>query len=373
MTRRIARLFLVTLSCTGSIHATTSTTSAGTSQTATFSEKCAQPGVLRCDPFDSDTELRYNWPTGGPCPDSYLQTKTLYSLSRDRHDLGNAVAIVQNGQCYYPQIDTNTKFEGAGSLKFTIPSNSSANSSGYFTEPFQRPFVYAAPQAVAGSTATWLGTNVIWFQYRQRFDTNFVNIDYVCTGGGCGGWKQAIWYGNPPAGSSSSSIEVTQNNGWERNVPQMYGQQGSDSYGIEDVINCTYANATSQGGAGSGHASRPNYSAPLNPTCAHYPPDQWVEFTGRIEVRGAANAAQSRVQLWVDGTLVIDYAQAKINWGSADGDGIGSYHVSPYSTNKDPSQTHPTGYTWYDSLIVSTQPISMGTTAPAPPVNFRVN
>ena len=87
--------------------------------------------------------------------------------------------------------------------------------------------------------------------------------------------------------------------------------------------------------------------------------DQWMEFTGRIEVRGNPNDAASRVELWVNGQLVIDYAFARINWGTSDGSGLGQFMLTPFHTNKDPNQAHPTGYTWYDDLIISTQPIPM--------------
>src|SRR5262249_31140583 len=154
---------------------------------------------------------------------------------------------------------------GASSLKFTIPSNSSANSSGFFTEVFERlgngEFGYVGPGSPHG--------NVVYFQFYQFLDSAFLDTDFECMDGGCGGFKQIIWYGNPPFGSSSSSIEVTHNNGWQRGVPQMYGQQGSDDYGVQDVAGCTYANATSQGGSGSGFDSQPNYKAPLNPTCVN--------------------------------------------------------------------------------------------------------
>jgi len=209
--------------------------------------------------------------------------------------------------------------------------------------------------------------NIFYFQFYQRFDPNFVSINYQCVGGGgCGGWKQLIWYGNPPNGASSSAIESTHNNGWQRDVPQMYGQGGEDDYGVEDVAGCTYAKATSTGGAGSNYESRPNFRAPMNPTCKHYLQDTWMEFTGRIEIRGASNAPASRVQLWVDGTLVVDYGQAKVAWGSSDGDGFGQLLITPYHTNKDPNQTHAVGFTWVDDLIVSTQPIQMGASPPQP-------
>ena len=151
---------------------------------------------------------------------------------------------------------------------------------------------------------------------------------------------------------------MTHNNGWERGVPQMYGQQGHDDYGVQDVAGCPYA--------GSGFSSRVSYT---EPPCVRYKANQWLEFTGRIEIRGAANAPTSRVQLWVDGKLIIDYGQAKINWSSGDGNGIGAFLATVYHTNKDSSQVHPVGFTSMSSIIVSTQPIAMGTdgTPTSPP------
>ena len=35
----------------------------------------------------------------------------------------------------------------------------------------------------------------------------------------------------------------------------------------------------------------------------------------------------------------------------------GKLWLLPYNTNKDPSASHPTAYTWYDELIVSTKRI----------------
>src|SRR3989454_860388 len=347
----------------GSLSHTTAftlTVSAAASSSS-FAQKCAQTGVLNCFSFDSTSSLYYAWPSGTQC-DAVFAGQTNNGFGLDRSGPGNTVAVIQNGQCVYPQIDTTNPHSGAGSLKFTIPSNSSANSSGYFAEPFKRyadgTFPYIGPGSPLGS--------VVYFQFYQKVDPNFVGTNYLCTGGDCSGWKQVIWYGNPPNGSSSSLLESTMINGWQRGVPQMYGQQGSDDYGIEDVAGCTYAKATSQGGSGSGFNSQPNYSAPLNPACAHYPANQWVEFTGRLEIRGTANSPSSRIQLWVNGQLVLDYGAARVDWSGPDGTGYGQFLMSPYHTNKDPNQAHPVGYTWFDDLIISTQPIAMGSGSPPP-------
>src|SRR5262249_18571903 len=153
-----------------------------------------------------------------------------------REGLGNAAATVQNGKCVDPQIDSDSH-SGAGSLRFTIPSNSVANSSGFFTEPFRRnpdgTFAWIGPGSQLG--------NVFYFQFYQKFDFNFLNTFYQCVDRStCGGWKQVIWYGDPPDGASASSIESTIVNGYQKGIPVMYGQAGTDGYGYQDVRKCSY-------------------------------------------------------------------------------------------------------------------------------------
>jgi len=318
-----------------------------------LAEKCARPGVLRCLGFDSPSFLHYSWPAATVCDALFKGQK---NVEKSRPGWGNAVAVVQNDQCVFPEIDTETAHSGTGSLKITIASKSSADSGGHFTEVFKRNSD-GTPDGTYIGPGSPLG-NVLYFQFYQRFDEDFLSTNFQCLDGECGGWKQAIWFGNPPDGNSASSLEVTIINGWQRGVPQMYGQMGRDHYGIQDVRGCKY----NRGGndAGSGFASHINYPEPL---CVTYKADQWMEFTGRIEIRGHSNEPSSRVQLWVDGQLAVDYDQARIDWSGTSGDGLGQFLLSPSHTNKDSSQAHPAGHVWYDDLIISTQPILMGAVA----------
>jgi hypothetical protein len=171
-----------------------------------------------------------------------------------------------------------------------------------------------------------------------------------------GGWKTVIFFGNSPKGSSSSGIEVTMMNPRQVGIPVMYGQQGYDGYGYQDVRRCSWPILD----------PRVTHNPALykEPPCKRFKANQWVELTGRIEVRGASNAPQSRVQLWVDGELAVDHDKAKINWGSGDGDGLGQFDLTPYHTRKDSTQVHATGYVWYDDMILSTRPIPMMNSSP---------
>jgi len=175
------------------------------------------------------------------------------------------------------------------------------------------------------------------------------------------GWKNVIFFGNSPKGASSSGMEVTMMNPRQIGIPAMYGQQGYDGYGYQDVRGCTWSKLDP--------LVTNNPALYTDPPCKRFKANDWVELTGRIEIRGAPNAPESRVQLWVDGELAIDYDKAKINWASGDGDGLGQFDLTPYHTRKDPTQVHATGILWYDDLIVSTQPIAMtnGTTTGTQP------
>lgn len=341
-------------------------------------KKCAQLGVIYCEGFETQNTLVYSWDTGsGPC-NSALAGNPNYGISATRSNRGNTNASTWGTRCIYPRIDTAQKYSGSSSLRFDIETQTGADSSGYFTDVFERldgsGFGCFAPSGCKYGP-------IVYVQWKQQFNTSQLQTNYSPD---TSGWKQAIHYGEPPGGGSSSLIEVTMVNGNQRNVVQMYGQQGHDDYGIEDIAGCTYAKATSEGGSGSGYNSRPNYKAPLNSTCINYQANTWIEYTLRIEVRGAQNAPQSRVQLWVDGNLAVDYGQAKIAWGTpgptGNGLGVGAFLLSPYYTNKDGGQSHAIGQTWYDDYIVSTQPIAfMGgsgpppdTLPPAAPTNLRV-
>lgn len=352
----------------------TVTTSAASGGGTTFAQKCAQPGVLHCMSFDSPSLLYHNWPQGTAC-DAMYTGQTWYPIGDARDGPGNTFSAAWNGQCVNPFIDTAIKRSGSGSLKFTIPS-STGEQTGWFSDVFKRnadgSFAYISPNSPLG--------NVAYLQFYQRFDTNMVNLDFQCrdkvdgTSTGCGGWKQIIVYGNPPNGASASGLQTVMNNGWERGVPQMYGQTGTDDYGVQDVRGCTPASSRGLSPT-SGYSSRVNYPEPL---CVQYDADRWMEFTIRIEVLGPSGSASSRIQMWVDGQLVVDYRNAKVNWGGGDGSGFGQYQLLPFHTNKDPLQVHPTAYTWFDDMIVSTQPIPMingsaDTVPPAPPTGLFAN
>jgi hypothetical protein len=323
-----------------------------------FTTKCAQSGVIRCIDFDDQNDLLYNWDGGSSVCNTAMMAlgESNHSFSNGRGATeGNTQAVEQNGECIIPTIDTSHKLSGAGSLKFTIPDLSGANMGGFFSDTFL---------GIANQSHMCIGTDascvsdVVYWQFRNYFSQELLETIFYCGAGGpsdpgCNGFKQIIFYCAPHLGTSSSNCEITHNSIGQQNpsfaarLVGMYGQQGNDFYGYQDVRGCTY-----------------NYTGTFTyfePPCVMYDHSRWQEFTVRLEVNGASNAAASHVQLWVDGSLTIDMTTAKVDWNlSQTAKGIGQFMITPYMTNKRSDQAHATGYMWFDDFIISLDPIAMG-------------
>ena len=90
----------------------------------------------------------------------------------------------------------------------------------------------------------------------------------------------------------------------------------------------------------------------------------------------------SHVDLWIarEGRP----SEPVFNWGpynltagpSGKNQRFGKVFLIPYHTNKSASQSHPTGYTWYDELIISRtkipDPAVVGGNTPAAPGSLSI-
>lgn len=92
-----------------SIGTATTTTNSNTDATSDFQARCSAPGVIRCVGFDSSAEISGDW--------------------------GDAIGIIDNGAAPI-ELDKSVKASGNSSLKFTIPPNSNANTSGQYFANF---------------------------------------------------------------------------------------------------------------------------------------------------------------------------------------------------------------------------------------------
>ena len=107
-----------------------------------------------------------------------------------------------------------------------------------------------------------------------------------------------------------------------------------------------------------------------------YSRNSWMTFYYVISV-GTFGASDSHVRAYVayeNGPLrsFIDMPDYPLQ-GSAETDSFDMVHFGPYMTNKSAALDHPTAYTWYDELIVSTNPIWNAGEVPHPLTDSRPN
>lgn len=160
-----------------------------------FSQKCALSGVLTCDGFDQQAELRYYWPSAsytgsdwwaedicdkelGPAGKNY--TRYAY-MDPQVEPHGNTEATVQNGKCLYPFIDTITKHSGSGSIKFPVPTHSGA-SDGEFYGVFKKypdgTFGYVGPETSIPTASARHEGDELWVQWYQMVDAGMLNTPF---------------------------------------------------------------------------------------------------------------------------------------------------------------------------------------------------
>ena len=314
---------------------TTLTSGGGGTPEADFQARCSAPGVVKCLGFDNASDYTVPvYPNDGPYPPG--GSGPLTRLTRD----------------------TSNKSSGAGSARFEVVSGTGENPSG--------SWVVNYPPVQAGQT--------FYVQFRQRFDPNMINNKNLFGGGG---WKQIIMH-SLEAGSCAA-LEVTMNNGGYRGFPRMYtdcGQGFLDFYSAasnDQVLEWSQPYPPENSGTpGVDYWCLYNKALANDPTnrCAFYQPNQWMTFYYQITV-GSWGQPNSIVRAWAgyEGQplkLVINYTNKVLNKESV-APGFNRLTLTNYDTGRctvGPC-VHPTAYTWYDELIVSTQPIAApGATPP---------
>jgi hypothetical protein len=313
---------------------------------SSFAERCAASGVIRCFGFDSAAET-----------DPHVFPP--YGLTEKRGVVvGDVVA------------------SGAGSLRFIIPSNTGADTSGSFWLEF------------ADDLSVQLGEGEAFFvQWRQRFSPELLETAYQ----GGGGWKQVIvGEGSRPGMTaySCTDLEVVTVNGYHRGFPGVYhscGVKDGQYEGLEEPVppsDFLLQNAIRDPGCLYSLRQTGEYVPP----CVGYVADQWMTFQLHVAVgtfyqNDGHYRHDSTVQLWVGrpgepSRLVIDYSPRDpvcaamqtsqpacqtgydlTNGGNPDAK-YGKVWLLPYNTGKDPSQSHPTAYTWFDELVISRERIA---------------
>jgi hypothetical protein len=320
----------------------TSSSSTGSSSTADqdFQARCGSAGVVICVGFDNTTT-------------DIVKTKNLFPA---------------NDNVYRGALDTTVKVSGSGSLRFTLPAGfAAANMAGY----------WLSDKGLGGN----FGQNSTFYvQFQQRFSpemfSNFQAWDSY--------WKQFIIFGS----SSCGAVEISQVNFYGQGYPTMYTNCGSvhmytnlsrtsytestpllleQSASDTDGYNCQYGNTFAGSGNGQG--------------CFFYPLAKWITFYYKIHI-GNWNQANSTVEAWValDGQPYkqwINVPNMTFTYDSTINDVFKNIMFTPYMTSLSKAASVD-AYTWYDELIVSTQPIaapgssSQATTPPAAPTGLTL-
>lgn len=303
--------------------------------------RCAQPGVVKCTGFDDVGDFS----TGSG------SLNGAYGF--------NAGIMPPSGTADYTRAvrDTAVKASGNSSLRFTIPAQAGADTSGAWFTNFS-----------ADLATQFDGGGEFYVQWRQRFSPEFIANKYA----GGGGFKQVIiTTGDQPGGKIFASCEATTlvlTNYLQNGFPIMYNScTGSASHGpydgfYESILNGSdfkLQNARSSPGCLYSQKNT-SYFAPVG-NCFGYVANEWLTFQVGVKLgpRVGDEFKGSYVSLWAaregqPSELLVQWGPYNLSAGAASAnERFGKVWLLPYNTGKDPSASYSVAYTWYDELIVS--------------------
>jgi hypothetical protein len=316
-----------------------------------FQTRCGAPGVVRCFNFDDNSQL------GGTYGDNFGYFNNV-SL--------NHSVCGQNAVTLCPVIDQTVHASGTGSLKFTILSGGSSGSAGQWFANF------------SADLATQFGANSEFYvQWRQRFDTNYVNNTWPNFRAGGEGPKQAI-IGNgdlpgcTPANSNSGGPCRSSNDGLATVV------QDVDQHGYAMMYHYIGGSTVRfEGTAGNGDLSWQNLRPPpyctypqwLISKAAQFPPNgncfgyfanEWMTFKVHIKPGPLSGGMwiNSVVELWIGREGQPSEKVMSVTGNLEANDQYGKIWLLPYISNLTTDFSYPDAHTWYDDLIISAQDIA---------------
>lgn len=324
-----------------------------------FATRCAQPGVIRCHGFESNT--RFNINDGS------------YNRNFDHDYLPpSGTTPPFKPSDIRMSIATDQKASGNSSLKAFIPAKSGADGSGAFVVRF------------SDDGKTQLGLNEEFYvQWRQRFTKEMIHpYDSPRYGQGTA-WKQTIIgagdlldaSGNPNKVSYSCTIlEMVSQAAPITTMANLktlrYNFYHSCGYYFGMEYWYTPVNQIIMQHQGPPYCVYPN--DPQN-GCIYYYPNEWMTFQVHIKIgnRWASGpndpVAGSRVDVWLarDGkpsVQVYDSSKAFPNGypiiNDSDNAKYGKVWFTPYMSYRDDSITYQDAYTWYDDLVISRNKIA---------------
>lgn len=350
-----------------------------------FRARCADPGVVLCDPLDDGPVMVEGKIFRGP-------NNTLDSALTGRYRDWRWCMPGPGNTEVSPSADSSMRASGAGSLKFTVPSNSAANTAGYCQINF-----------TPDNSVQFGEGDEFYVQYRVRFSCTLLYVDcdpqsltykrerrrFAAKQGRATAFKISIINaGDHPSlkapVSSCGFLELvligTDNGrligyhscGWFSKHAYNFRIHKLTSQSFEDVQPIRRGPNDAVRGCYNIH---PITGKPLTGAwheCILLEADEWLTITQKVSVGQWADKINdavrpSNIKIWLarEGEppkLVIDFDR-NLRRPESPQMKYGKIWLLPYMTDKDPSEIHPTGYIWYDELIVSRLPI--------PPVRSR--
>jgi hypothetical protein len=312
-----------------------------------FANRCAAPGVIYCEAFDNPADF------------THLTNQNQSGLYQ-----GDDAGCAGTSNCYGTQ-DTTTARSGAGSLLFTIPGAAGSDPSGFWKQLFA-PSLTDSP-----AQATVFGQNSNFYvSYAQRMDSPYITNPWPVTGGGTTNWKQQIISSDQ---STCGNVELTTVNAYNRGYPEMYTECGEDGFQIQVGSNL-YQETNQSLITAAGQVGMTCIYGTTQPEsgCYDYVPNVWATYYYAVSI-GTWGSPNSNIFAYVSTPSSPAWQQwiYEVNHTLNQDAGLPDYDtvtLIPYWTGRDPTvSAGPTSHTWYDELIVSTQPIAPPQTPPAKP------
>ncbi len=333
-----------------------------------FEERCAQPGVVLCDPLDEGRVRGVGITSKTPnatLPDA------LNGHYRDWRWCDHVPGVTPRT----PTLDDKVKTSGSGALKFVIPTRSGAADAGYCQINF-----------TPDNSVQFGEGDTFFVQFRVRLSCTLLFTD--CDPGSPGYRKQRRVYRSKSGGGTSFKVSIINagdhpdlpypvNSCTEQHLVLIQGQNGIvagyHSCGWYDGHEAPIGKVRGSeiwdrqpkkpGDAGGPCVNRGDEASS---DCVLWPADEWVTITQQVTIGKWVSRLNdptrgSNVRIWMQRqgrqpVLVIDYDR-NLRAPEKPFMKYGKIWLLPYMTNKNPLEDHPEAYMWFDELIVSRAPI----------------
>jgi hypothetical protein len=287
----------------------------------------------------------------------------------------------------YATVDTTHYRSNSGAVLFTIPGMSGTAPAGYYRRLFAASQSTVPGTNDANLTRFGAGSD-FYISYAQRMDSAFIN-DVASTGSTTTYWKQQIisW-----SGSTCGALEITTVNDNMEGYPLSYSNCGETPFQVSSsltgsgifnefnkqlITSGTYAGTPSYtltGGTLPGSQYNCPYSSTQpNANCFDYPANTWVTYYYHVHI-GTFGSANSTVEGFVSTPSSpawrqwLYFPQLTISLDSGNTWGFDMVTLIPYWTGRSSSVCSTpcsTANTWYNELIVSSNPIQPPQAPPA--------